>query len=156
MSQGNLSKVHELSVAARQMRQLISDKYFALLGLNDSAVLLLGQLSRSSSMGSTQAQLAVELSISESSLCSLVEKLRLAGLIERTPSVADRRKSNLCLTSSGQKVLEQVKLFDEQIVSEASRQLSNVFSSNVVSLLMHFNDVLRTLYIENSEARRAA
>ncbi len=60
--------------------------------------------------GCSQTELANQLGLSESNVCSLVERLRASGLLFRFRSKTDRRRSVLMLTERGRQLTEAISL----------------------------------------------
>lgn len=60
--------------------------------------------------GCSQKELADQLSLSESNVCSLVERMRVNGLLFRFRSKTDRRRSVLMLTEEGRQLAEAISL----------------------------------------------
>ena len=99
--------VDRLLRAAHRLRGSLN-AYFAEFGLNDIRFAVLKIVRAASPVGCSQAELALRLSQSESSICTLVERMRHDGLLYRVQSKSDRRKRVLMLAPQGRRVLEQI------------------------------------------------
>ena len=58
------------------------------------------------SEGITQQQLAERLLVTKGNVCGLLDRMELAGLVERRPSPTDRRANHLHLTEKGKVALK--------------------------------------------------
>lgn len=56
--------------------------------------------------GATPKALATQMGIRQASVTSLVDKLVARGLVERAPSLTDRRQTNIVVTEAGRAMLE--------------------------------------------------
>lgn len=90
-------------------------------GLNEARYGVLEAIQHQGAAGCSQSELAGRLLQSESNLSTLLERMRLDGLIVRERSSDDRRKSVIHLSPSGERTLHQAstlrgailrKLFD--------------------------------------------
>ncbi|WP_437185876.1 MarR family winged helix-turn-helix transcriptional regulator [Planctomicrobium sp. SH668] len=111
------------------MKRLLADRY-ATEDLSSSKAAVLQAL-MNADQRFTQADLATELSLSESSLCSLVDQMHSEGLLIRGRSTVDRRKSVLNLTELGR----QRCLAIEQIHSDFAHELLIRLSDEVRPLV---------------------
>ncbi len=73
-------------------------------GVSDSRFAILRAVAGVSAEGCSQKELAAQLGLSESNVCSLVERMRTAGLLFRFRCRSDRRKSVLLLTERGREL----------------------------------------------------
>lgn len=69
------------------------------------------------------AELAERLQLRHHSAVGLVDRLGRAGLLRRTPSVADRRKVELWLTARGEKVIERLSAIHLQELRQVGSEL---------------------------------
>lgn len=76
--------------------------------LNDGRHAVLVALARSGDEGYSQAELAVRLAQSESNVSTLIERMQRDGLVDRSRSIADRRKRVLRITEKGKSTLTAV------------------------------------------------
>ena len=83
------------------------DGRFGVFGLSDARFAALSVIRESSPAGCTQAHLAARLGQCESSISTLVERMRASRLLYRLRAKADRRKRVLMLTDDGRRLLEQ-------------------------------------------------
>jgi DNA-binding MarR family transcriptional regulator len=82
----------------------------AIAGLNESRYNVLDALRAIPGQTSTQTDLAAQLLQSESNLSTLLDRMRSDGLISRTRSDRDRRKSLIGLTAAGREALDRADL----------------------------------------------
>jgi len=94
--------------AADLMRNRL-DAELAEFNLNEVRFAVLQFVVASGPDGCSQRELADALKHSESGVSTLVERMRANGLLERTPSLHDRRKSVLTATETGNAFLERVR-----------------------------------------------
>ena len=105
--------VAEILKVAHRLRSVLSDHFseFALTDVRFSVM----QIIRNSPEGEcSQARLAEELDQSESSISTLVERMRSSHLLYRLRSQQDRRKRALMLTDRGRQLLEDVECCHDQ------------------------------------------
>ena len=76
--------------------------------LNDGRHAVLVALARSNDEGFSQAELAIRLGQSESNVSTLIERMQRDGLVDRSRSIADRRKRVLRITETGKSTLDAV------------------------------------------------
>lgn len=97
-----------------------------------------------SSPGTGISELAQRLSIHQSTCSQLVEKLVLAGLIEKARSAKDQRRVGLKVTRAGRLLLEKVPGPAEGMLPEALRQMPDVslrtLQVNLDQLISHLAD----------------
>ncbi len=92
-----------------QVAGLIEDhltSQFSLIGLNAVRFQVLQFIATSAPEGCSQAELATEISQSESSVSTLIERMRQDRLLYRLKSDTDRRKRVLMLTDDGEQLLQ--------------------------------------------------
>jgi DNA-binding MarR family transcriptional regulator len=126
------------NLLARQLRRILADRY-AEVGLNETRVVILEAL-REGGTGASQADLAGDLQISESSLCVLVERMRHEGLLRRERSALDRRKTVLQLTPLGMdrcRTVETVHLQLERQLQEQTPELLTELSEIQEEVISH-------------------
>lgn len=85
-------------------------------GLTEPRVNLLRILDACGEVGSSQVEVATALGIGESSVCTLIERMRSDGLLYRFRAKDDRRKSLVVLTPEGESLLHAWKANYEQHV----------------------------------------
>ena len=83
------------------------DGRFGTFGLSDARFAALSVIREAAPAGCTQAHLATKLGQCESSISTLVERMRASHLLYRLRAKADRRKRVLMLTDEGRALLEQ-------------------------------------------------
>ncbi|MCA9073468.1 MAG: MarR family transcriptional regulator [Planctomycetaceae bacterium] len=82
-------------------------------GVSSSRYAALRTIADVGDRGCSQKQLADQLGLSESNVCSLVERMRVNGLLFRFRSKTDRRRSVLMLTEEGRQLAEAITLTRE-------------------------------------------
>lgn len=110
------------------------DGRFGAFGLSDARFAALMVIREAAPAGCTQAHLATKLGQCESSISTLVERMRASHLLYRLRAKADRRKRVLMLTDEGRALLEQglacrdreAETLFASIDTEERRQLSHV------------------------------
>ena len=98
--------LERLTAAEHGVRTRLLDAYFR-FGLNATWFELLTIVQERGQSGCSQTDLASDLELAESSICSLVDKLEAAGLLHRFRSKQDRRRSLLLLSEQGRERLAQ-------------------------------------------------
>ena len=83
------------------------DTRFGAFGLSDARFAALSVIREAAPAGCTQAHLAARLGQCESSISTLVERMRASRLLYRLRAKADRRKRVLMLTDDGRRLLDQ-------------------------------------------------
>lgn len=83
------------------------DGRFGTFGLSDARFAALSVIREAAPAGCTQAHLATKLGQCESSISTLVERMRASRLLYRLRAKADRRKRVLMLTDDGRQLFEQ-------------------------------------------------
>lgn len=147
---------NQLLDISRQMRSCASQAYGDPLQMTDVTAGLLKLLAREETRHWTQAKLAEVLSISESSLCSAIEKLRSRGLLDRRRQLTDRRKTQLVLTPAGFEQLARIVSKDDEIEAELRSSLREAQQHAVSIALAEIQTVLRGIDFQNLAAGRAA
>ncbi len=99
---------HFLQVAELIEEHLTSQ--FSQIGLNAVRFQVLQFVEASSPEGCSQAELAAEIGQSESSVSTLIERMRQDQLLLRLKSETDRRKKVLKLTVEGEQLLAQANI----------------------------------------------
>jgi|GEM_PF-1412957 len=100
--------IEQIQRAAQLLKNRLAD-HFQSFGLNEIRYTVINMVQESSPHGCSQTDLADALSQSESSISTLVERMRSDNLIYRLRSKIDRRKRVLILTEHGHKILQQIK-----------------------------------------------
>ncbi len=95
-------------LAAAQGIERRFDEGFAGLGLNLTRAEVLAFVARHGSEGCSQTDLAAALRLSESNICTLIERMRADGWLLRMRSSVDRRKSIVVLSPRGVDVIDQL------------------------------------------------
>jgi len=100
--------VAEVLRSAHRIRGVLAS-HFAEFGLSDARFTVLQIVRDSLPRGCTQTELAERLQQSESSVSTLVDRMRAADLLYRLRSKSDRRKCLLVLTDHARDVLEKLE-----------------------------------------------
>jgi len=132
--------VAEFLRTAHLMRCLLSS-HFAAFGLTETWFTVLEVLSRSAQDGCSQAQLAVEIGQSESSVSTLIERMRSHGLLLRLRSKSDRRRHVLVSTEQGRTIYSAVRECHHQ-------RTTHLLSGLRANELGTFSDLLNRLGTE--------
>ena len=96
-----------LFAAAQELERTLDDG-FSGLGLNLTRADVLAFVARHGGEGCSQTDLAVALRLSESNICTLIERMRVDGWLVRLRSSVDRRKSVVILSPRGIDVIDQL------------------------------------------------
>jgi DNA-binding MarR family transcriptional regulator len=99
--------VQRLLAAAQGLERRFDD-CFAPLGLNLTRAEVLAFVARHGSDGCSQTDLAAALRLSESNICTLIERMRVDGWLLRMRSSVDRRKSIVVLSPRGLDVMDRL------------------------------------------------
>jgi len=99
--------VQRLLAAAQGLERRFDD-CFAPLGLNMTRAEVLAFVARHGTDGCSQTDLATALRLSESNICTLIERMRADGWLLRMRSSVDRRKSIVVLSPRGSDVIDQL------------------------------------------------
>ena len=99
--------VQRLLAAAQGLERKLDDG-FSGLGLNLTRAEVLAFVARHGSDGCSQTDLATALRLSESNICTLIERMRSDGWLLRMRSSVDRRKSIVVLSPRGIDVIDQL------------------------------------------------
>lgn len=125
---------------SRHLRRVLGEQY-ATAGLPESTAFVLEAVATATTH-LTQADLARELNISESSLCGLVERMRQEGLLQRERSWKDRRKSVLTLTPAGEEAYRMISQIHEELDEQLLASLTSEHRqqlSHLLDMLLHQN-----------------
>jgi DNA-binding MarR family transcriptional regulator len=100
--------VSSILKAAHRLRGILNS-YYAEFGLTDIRFAVLQIIKKADINGCTQSELAEQLQQSESSISTLVDRMRNSDLIYRLRSKSDRRKRVLILSDRGRIILDKVE-----------------------------------------------
>ena len=137
--------VAEFLRTAHLMRCLLSS-HFAAFGLTDTWFTVLEVLGRSAPDGCSQAELALALGQSESSVSTLIERMRSHGLLYRLRSNSDRRRHVLISTEQGQTTYSAVREYHHQ---RAAHLLSGLCANELGT----FSELLNRLGTELAQIK---
>ena len=126
--------VRHVLLAGEQLRHVL-DQSDSQCGLNGPRFGVLEVISQAGARGCSQTELAEELGAAESSVSTLVERMRRDGLLLRMRSREDRRCSVLMLTELGDRRLTGAKLSRDQHFSRCIERLSSADQQQLSSLL---------------------
>jgi DNA-binding MarR family transcriptional regulator len=119
---------------AGQLRGLLAN-HFAAFGLNEIRYEVLRRVDETSPNGLSQSELASQLDQSESSISTLVDRMRRDNLLYRLRSKSDRRMRSLMLTDTGRLLLTQARQGYDQKLADILAQLDPVHISMLNMLL---------------------
>ena len=144
--------VAEILKAAHRLRLTLCS-YFSEFGLTDVRFAVMQIIRDSAPDGCSQSRLAEELHQSESSISTLVERMRSSQLLYRLRSKRDRRKRVLMLTERSRNLLEDAeKCHDERmalLLSCFSPEQLEQFTSLLQQLLRRLT--AETLQLDSTE-----
>jgi DNA-binding MarR family transcriptional regulator len=126
--------VERLQSAAQCLKSRLAE-HFQKFDLNEIRYAVLNLVHASSPHGCSQTELAEHLEQSESSISTLVERMRSDDLIYRLRSKIDRRKRVLILTERGQFVLQRIKSCHRQLLEQMLQKFSEPQRIELIRLL---------------------
>lgn len=129
--------IDQIQRAAQILKNRLAE-HFQTFGLNEIRYSVVRMVHESAPHGCSQTDLADALSQSESSISTLVERMRTDNLIYRLRSKLDRRKRVLILTEKGQSILQQI----EQCHAERLEQMMKKFGPDQRNRLSHLLEEL--------------
>src|SRR5579872_6757805 len=109
--------VAEVLRSAHRIRGVLAS-HFAEFGLSDARFTVLQIVRDSLPRGCTQTELAERLQQSESSVSTLVDRMRAADLLYRLRSKSDRRKCLLVLTDHARETLDKLEACHHERMAE--------------------------------------
>ncbi|MGE3850085.1 MAG: MarR family winged helix-turn-helix transcriptional regulator, partial [Gammaproteobacteria bacterium] len=95
--------IHDTS----RLRRIIYNQALKPAGVTRSQAWVLAYLSRQDGMA--QSELAAELDLGKVALGGLVDRLEVAGMVERRGDARDRRMKRIFLTAAGRKVINRMR-----------------------------------------------
>lgn len=113
--------VHDVS----RMRRIIMDHAVAPLDLTRSQWSLLSTLSRSSSKGMMQADIARQMDVGKVTIGGLVHRLETAGLIERRSDDTDKRLKRVYITDKGYEVIRRMIVLADELNNDILAGISD-------------------------------
>jgi len=142
--------VAEILKAAHRLRSTLST-HFSEFGLTDVRFAVMQIIRDSAPDGCSQSRLAEELNQSESSISTLVERMRSSQLLYRLRSKLDRRKRVLMLTERSRYLLEDAeKRHDERMAS-----LLSCFSAEQLDQLTSLLQQIQTSLADETSQRHS-
>jgi DNA-binding MarR family transcriptional regulator len=137
---------------SRTVRRLLAERY-SQAGFSESRAAILEALHRRES-SCTQADLAGDVSLSESNLCVAIERMRQDGLILRERSILDRRKTLLTITDRGRACCRAIEAIHQTFESELQVWLPVELQQALPGLLNDLRQAVERL--DDASERRAA
>ena len=116
--------VQNVMRAAHRLRAILNS-HFGQFELTDIRYAVLQAIRESASNGCSQKDLSNLLNQTESSISTLIERMRQSGLLYRLPSTVDRRRKVLLLSELGRETLARA----EEIHSNRMAALLTCFSA---------------------------
>lgn len=114
--------VEAIIKTAHVLRGVLSD-HFAEFGLTDVRYTVMRLIDEADASGRSQADLANYLQQSESSISTLIDRMRSDSLLYRLPSATDRRKKVLKLSERGRELLQAIQSCHSQRMEELLQKL---------------------------------
>lgn len=134
MAQEASEIVSNVIQAASRLHGLLGG-HFSRFGLNEIRYEVLRIVDGASQEGCSQAELADRLDQSESSVSTLVDRMRKDGLLYRLRSKTDRRMRSLMLTEKGRELYTAARACHDDRLSELLRAVDPVHVSMLNMLL---------------------
>ncbi|HSG72154.1 MAG TPA: MarR family transcriptional regulator [Planctomycetaceae bacterium] len=126
--------VERVQSAAQCLKSRLAE-HFQKFDLNEIRYAVLNLVHASSPHGCSQTDLAEHLEQSESSISTLVERMRTDDLIYRLRCKIDRRKRVLILTERGQLVLQRIKSCHRQLLEQMLQKFTEPQRIELIRLL---------------------
>lgn len=118
-------------------------------GVSIPQILCLNFLHESANFQSTQNDIRKFLNLNSSSVSGIINRLEKKGLLARLPKSGDKRVVNIALTSSGDKLINQIpSLLHEQL----SHKLHNLAEEKLKQIEESLNMLINLLEIEEIDA----
>lgn len=133
--------IEQLQAAAQVLKNRLAD-HFQEFGLNEIRYTVMKLVRGSSPHGCSQTDLAEAVQQSESSISTLVERMRADNLIYRLRSKLDRRKRVLILTERGQAVLQHLEKCHSERLEKMLARFAAAEREELSRLLQQFIDHL--------------
>lgn len=122
--------VQNVMRAAHRLRAILNS-HFGQFELTDIRYAVLQAIRETASNGCSQKDLSDRLNQTESSISTLIERMRQSGLLYRLPSTVDRRRKVLLLSELGRETLARA----EEIHSRRMAALLTCFNTGEKSTL---------------------
>jgi len=136
--------IHDVS----RMRRKVFDQLMKPHGITRAQWWVLACLSRQDGM--TQVQLADILDVGKASLGTLIERLEMAGWIERRGDSVDKRVKRVYLARSAQSLLDKMSSAERLFNERAMIKLSADDRSELFRLLTLIKDTLSNMVVEDA------
>ncbi|MEW4488871.1 MarR family transcriptional regulator [Thalassoglobus sp. JC818] len=139
-----------------RFKHALSHGYQTRLNITLNAAAVLREIGDRQSLNWTQSELAEDLCLSESTLCTLIERLRREGLVKRSRLEIDRRKTRLNLTPSGSDLVRQIHEVDDEVLVRLQQVLSDDELAQLNSTFARITQTIQHQDQAADAARRAA
>ena len=123
-------------------------------GLNETRFRVLDALRQQAPEGCSQIELAECLFLSEANLSTLLERMRLDGLLTRERSALDRRKSLVRLTSLGDSILEKSTRIRTAVLSNLMGMFRGPATPHLIKSFKELTGVLERCLAEQRSGDR--
>jgi MarR family transcriptional regulator, transcriptional regulator for hemolysin len=143
--------VHDVS----RMRRIVMDQAVAPLGLTRSQWSILATLSRSSSKGMMQAEIARQMDVGKVTIGGLVRRLETAGLIERGSDDADKRLKRVYITAKGYEVIRRMIVLADELYNDILEGITETDREIAEETLVKVRSNLKRMIEDNRRGRKA-
>lgn len=123
----------------------VMETHFSRYGLSKAKFNALMQLFMTGGQGLTQSELGKKLLVSRANITQLIDRLEKEGLVIRTPDPADKRISQLYLTSRASRLMEVFVPVHNQFVHKLMSVLDAEEKERLISLVEKLNKGLELL-----------
>lgn len=140
-----LIKIRKIVRSINLESKKIQKKY----GVSIPQVLCLNFLKESTNYQSTQGEIRKFLNLNSSTISGILYRLEKKGYLAKLPKSGDKRVVNIALTSTGDKLLNEIpSLMHEQL----SRKLKTLDNKKLIALETSLNTLINLLEIQDIEA----
>lgn len=146
--------IEQVQSAAQILKHRL-EEHFQEFGLNEIRYTVLRIVHHSSPHGCSQTDLAETVQQSESSISTLVERMRADNLVYRLRSKLDRRKRVLILTERGQAILHHIEHCHSERLEQMLQQFDQAQRAELHRLLQQLIDYLTPALPEAPSANSA-
>jgi DNA-binding MarR family transcriptional regulator/response regulator of citrate/malate metabolism len=135
---GEMDVLQTMSIVTRIARTVlrITDDHAAKLGISQTKLAVLMDLSRESECGASPSELAKHCGVSRAAMTGLLDGLENDGYVERVSHPSDRRALTIELTSKGQQFLDLIAPQNPYRLSELMAALSEPEREKLQELAM--------------------
>lgn len=142
--------VHDVS----RMRRIVMDYAVGPLGLTRSQWSTLATLSRSSSKGMMQAEIARLMDVGKVTIGGLVRRLEIAGLVERRSDENDKRLKRVYITEAGYDVIRRMIVLADDLNNDILAGISEEEREIAENTLVKVRDNLKRMIDDNRRGRQ--